>query len=71
MYSLQMLTLPEMTREERFMSNIMENCAFKASIACVVGGALGVGLGLFTAGVDRNLSDKYTSEPVNSTNSFI
>ncbi|CAD6195255.1 unnamed protein product [Caenorhabditis auriculariae] len=52
----QMLTLPEMTREERYVAWAMENCAVKATISGVLGFGVGVAFGLFTASVDPSLS---------------
>ncbi|CAJ0957663.1 unnamed protein product, partial [Mesorhabditis belari] len=52
----QMLTLPEMTREERWMSGLMENCAAKATISGVLGYGVGIAFGLFTASVDPRIS---------------
>ncbi|CAJ0565759.1 unnamed protein product, partial [Mesorhabditis spiculigera] len=52
----QMLTLPEMTKEEKFMSRLMENCAVKAGISGVLGYGVGIAFGLFTASVDPQLS---------------
>uniref|UniRef100_A0A0M3HTB5 Mitochondrial import inner membrane translocase subunit TIM22 n=2 Tax=Ascaris TaxID=6251 RepID=A0A0M3HTB5_ASCLU len=53
---VQMLTLPEMTKEELFMSRLMENCAFKSLLAGVLGYGVGVAFGLFTASVDPQMS---------------
>ncbi|XP_059095311.1 mitochondrial import inner membrane translocase subunit Tim22-like isoform X1 [Tigriopus californicus] len=36
-------------KEELFMQNMMESCAFKSSMSFVVGGALGAFLGLFSS----------------------
>lgn len=56
-----------MTREELFMSRMMENCAFKASLALVMGAGVGVAFGLFTASVDPSLSmNKDPTKPVMS-----
>lgn len=54
--AFQMLTLPEMTKEELFMSRLMENCAFKSLLAGVLGYGVGVAFGLFTASVDPQMS---------------
>ncbi|KAK0416452.1 hypothetical protein QR680_012495 [Steinernema hermaphroditum] len=53
---MQMLTLPEMTKEERWISMTMENCAFKSVLAGVLGAGVGVAFGLFTASLDPQLS---------------
>ncbi|CAL1545245.1 unnamed protein product [Lymnaea stagnalis] len=46
--------IPQMplTKEELFIRDIFDSCAFKSSASCVVGFALGAAFGLFTAGVD-------------------
>ncbi|CAM6031505.1 unnamed protein product [Sphagnum compactum] len=53
---VQMLTLPEMSREERLLSAVMENCLFKSVLAGVLGGGFGLAFGLFTASLDPQLS---------------
>uniref|UniRef100_A0A1I7Z1T1 Mitochondrial import inner membrane translocase subunit TIM22 n=1 Tax=Steinernema glaseri TaxID=37863 RepID=A0A1I7Z1T1_9BILA len=53
---VQMLTLPEMSREERLISMTMENCAFKSVLAGVLGAGVGVAFGLFTASLDPQMS---------------
>uniref|UniRef100_A0A914H7C4 Mitochondrial import inner membrane translocase subunit TIM22 n=1 Tax=Globodera rostochiensis TaxID=31243 RepID=A0A914H7C4_GLORO len=44
--------LPPMSREERMMASVMENCAFKSVMACALGAGIGVLFGLFTVSVD-------------------
>ncbi|KAK6968221.1 mitochondrial import inner membrane translocase subunit Tim22 [Biomphalaria glabrata] len=41
-----------LSREEMFVREIFDSCAFKSSASCVIGFALGAAFGLFTAGVD-------------------
>ncbi|EFO86293.1 hypothetical protein CRE_01765 [Caenorhabditis remanei] len=53
---IQMLTLPEMSREERWIQWGMENCGVKATISGVLGVGVGFAFGLFTASVDPQLS---------------
>ncbi|CAB3404188.1 unnamed protein product [Caenorhabditis bovis] len=53
---IQMLTLPEMTKEEIYMQWAMENCAVKATISGVLGFGVGVAFGMFTASVDPSMS---------------
>lgn len=61
-----MLALPDMTREERIINNIMENCVFKSVLAGVLGAGVGVAFGLFTASMDPSLSiSKDPTKPVN------
>ncbi|CAI4228291.1 unnamed protein product [Auanema sp. JU1783] len=52
----QMLSLPEMTKEEMLISRAMENCVVKATISGVLGYGVGMAFGLFTASVDPSLS---------------
>lgn len=60
-----MLALPPMTREERALAALMENCAFKSALACVLGAGVGVAFGLFTASIDPSLSiNKDPTKPV-------
>ncbi|GMR36500.1 hypothetical protein PMAYCL1PPCAC_06695, partial [Pristionchus mayeri] len=51
-----MLSLPEMSKEELMMSRVFENCAVKAGISGVLGYGVGIAFGLFTASVDPSLS---------------
>ncbi|CAI5441312.1 unnamed protein product [Caenorhabditis angaria] len=51
-----MLTLPEMSKEERYIQWTMENCAVKATISGVLGFGVGIAFGLFTASVDPSMS---------------
>ncbi|TMS34757.1 hypothetical protein L596_002285 [Steinernema carpocapsae] len=53
---VQMLTLPEMTKEERWIGMVMENCAFKSVLSGVLGAGVGVAFGLFTASLDPQMS---------------
>ncbi|KAI1728613.1 tim17/Tim22/Tim23/Pmp24 family domain-containing protein [Ditylenchus destructor] len=48
----QMLSLPDMTREERVMHSVMENCLFKSMLALVVGAGAGVAFGLISISFD-------------------
>jgi hypothetical protein len=57
-----------MTKEELLLSKTMENCAFKAGLAFVLGAGVGVAFGLFTASVDPSLSiNKDPTKPVSVT----
>uniref|UniRef100_A0A915E2S0 Mitochondrial import inner membrane translocase subunit TIM22 n=1 Tax=Ditylenchus dipsaci TaxID=166011 RepID=A0A915E2S0_9BILA len=56
MIARQMLTLPQLSREEKIMHGVMENCLFKSVLSGVLGAGIGVLFGLFTAGVDPNVS---------------
>jgi import inner membrane translocase subunit TIM22 len=51
-----MLSLPAMTREERLLAGLMENCAFKSVLAGAMGFGVGILFGLFTASVDPSLT---------------
>ncbi|MFH4979950.1 hypothetical protein AB6A40_006659 [Gnathostoma spinigerum] len=48
--------LPELSREELLMNRMMENCAVKSVIAGVLGYAVGIAFGLFTASVDPQMT---------------
>ncbi|XP_076452818.1 mitochondrial import inner membrane translocase subunit Tim22-like [Babylonia areolata] len=52
--SLPAVGIPQFTqtKEELFVHSIFESCAFKSSMSCVMGFALGGVFGLFTASVD-------------------
>lgn len=50
--AFQILTLPEMTHEEIFLSRLTENCFCKSTVSGIAGFGLGVVFGLFTASVD-------------------
>ena len=66
-----MLPVPDMTREERVMHSVMENCLFKSVLAGVLGAGVGVAFGLFTASVDPSLSmNKDPTKPVSSYYNF-
>lgn len=43
-------------REELVIQSAMESCTFKTGISCVLGFALGGAFGLFTAGLDPNIT---------------
>ncbi|KAH6932049.1 hypothetical protein HPB50_002601 [Hyalomma asiaticum] len=44
------------TRDELRVEAVFESCAFKTGISCVLGGAFGAALGLFSASVDPNVT---------------
>ncbi|KAL8566420.1 hypothetical protein ACOMHN_011998 [Nucella lapillus] len=52
--SLPSVGIPQFTqtKQELFVHSIFESCAFKSSLSCVMGFALGGVFGLFTASVD-------------------
>ena len=47
---------PPLSPDEIFMGKMMESCAVKGTISCVLGGALGVVMGLFTASLDPSFT---------------
>ena len=51
------------TREELRIHGVMESCAFKSVSACVIGFALGGAFGLFTAGLDPNITGESPHAP--------
>uniref|UniRef100_G3MSJ0 Mitochondrial import inner membrane translocase subunit TIM22 n=1 Tax=Amblyomma maculatum TaxID=34609 RepID=G3MSJ0_AMBMU len=44
------------TKDELRVEAVFESCAFKTGISCVLGGAFGAALGLFSASVDPNIT---------------
>lgn len=48
--------LPEEIRIQR----AMDSCLFKSVMSCVIGGAMGAAFGLFTAGIDPNITGTET-----------
>ncbi|ELT95639.1 hypothetical protein CAPTEDRAFT_138199 [Capitella teleta] len=46
--------------EEIRISGIMESCAFKSTMSFAIGGLLGGAFGLFTAGIDPNITGSET-----------
>jgi len=52
----QPLSSPEEVRVQR----MFESCIFKSSMSCVIGGAMGAAFGLFTAGIDPNITGNET-----------
>ncbi|XP_074643267.1 mitochondrial import inner membrane translocase subunit Tim22-like [Tubulanus polymorphus] len=48
------------SREELIIAGAMESCTFRTVMSCVLGGALGAAFGLFTAGVDPNITTEKT-----------
>ncbi|CAG9536788.1 unnamed protein product [Cercopithifilaria johnstoni] len=60
---LQVLALPNMTREELIFSRLMENCACKSTIAAIAGFGLGVVFGLFTASIDPQATMAVGADP--------
>jgi len=49
---IQIFFTPDMTKEERMMTSLMENCAFKSILAGIMGAGVGVLFGIFTGSVD-------------------
>ena len=54
------LPAPPRSPEEIKIQAAFDSCAFKTSMSCVMGGALGGAFGLFTAGIDPNLTGTET-----------
>eukprot|EP00112_Aurelia_sp_Birch-Aquarium-sp1_P007742 Seg1845.12 transcript_id=Seg1845.12/GoldUCD/mRNA.D3Y31 product="Mitochondrial import inner membrane translocase subunit Tim22" protein_id=Seg1845.12/GoldUCD/D3Y31 len=53
-------------KEEVVVERVMENCAFKTVMACVLGYGLGAGFGVFTAGLDSSMPS-YLQDSQNQT----
>ncbi|KAI0214666.1 Mitochondrial import inner membrane translocase subunit Tim22 [Lamellibrachia satsuma] len=51
---------PERTPDELRIQAFFESCAFKTGMSCVLGFALGGAFGLFTAGIDPNITGPET-----------
>ncbi|KAK2168664.1 hypothetical protein LSH36_15g13059 [Paralvinella palmiformis] len=51
---------PDEIRIQRRAEALFESCAFKTVMSCVIGGALGAAFGLFTAGIDPNITGTET-----------
>jgi len=51
---------PQSTPEEIRIQRVFESCAFKTTMSCVIGGAMGAAFGLFTAGIDPNITGTET-----------
>uniref|UniRef100_A0A915PA96 Mitochondrial import inner membrane translocase subunit TIM22 n=1 Tax=Meloidogyne floridensis TaxID=298350 RepID=A0A915PA96_9BILA len=63
--ALPAFALPPMGPEERAMMTLMENCAAKAVITSVLGAAMGLAFGLFTASMDPSFAvSKDPSKPL-------
>ncbi|XP_065054928.1 mitochondrial import inner membrane translocase subunit Tim22-like [Rhopilema esculentum] len=54
-------------KEEVVVERVMENCAFKTAMACVLGYGLGAGFGLFTAGLDSSMPSYMVQDTQNQT----
>jgi len=54
------LPIPPRAPEEIRVVTVMESCPFKATLSCIVGAGLGVAFGLFTAGIDPNITGNET-----------
>lgn len=54
------LPIPPRSPEEARVVMVMESCPFKATLSCLVGAGLGVAFGLFTAGIDPNITGTET-----------
>merc|ERR1711976_434369 len=46
--------------QEVRIAAIMDSCTFKTTMSCVIGGLLGAAFGLFTAGIDPNITGTET-----------
>lgn len=46
--------------QELMITRFFESCVFKSVLSCVVGGGLGAAFGLFTAGIDPNITGTQT-----------
>lgn len=61
--------IPSMTKqkEEVVVERVMENCAFKTVMACVLGYGLGGAFGVFTAGLDSSMPSYVAPDTQNQT----
>ncbi|CAD5125222.1 DgyrCDS13461 [Dimorphilus gyrociliatus] len=46
--------------QEIRIQRLFESCVFKSGLSCVVGGGLGAAFGIFTAGIDPNITGTQT-----------